>query len=65
VKESVGKSIESEQLELDGKLQKLSGEAREKVEKAKEKAEHIGEDIKENIAEKANDLIDSMKKKEK
>jgi hypothetical protein len=35
------------------------------MEETKEKAAHIGEDIKENIAEKANDLIDSMKKKDK
>jgi uncharacterized protein YjbJ (UPF0337 family) len=62
VKENIGKSIESEQLELDGKLQKLAGEAREKAEETKKKAARIGEDIKESIAEKANDLIDSVKK---
>lgn len=56
VKENIGKAIDSEQIELDGKLQKISGDA-------KEKAVQIGENIKETIAERANDLIDSLKKK--
>ena len=65
VKENLGKAIESEQLELDGKLQKLAGDAREKAKETKEKAEQLGEEIKETIAEKANDLIDSVQKKKK
>lgn len=56
VKESIGKALDSEQMELDGKLQKLAGGARER-------AAQISEDAKETIAEKANDLIDLVKKK--
>jgi uncharacterized protein YjbJ (UPF0337 family) len=65
VKENIGKTIGSEQMELDGKLQKLAGEARGKAEESKEKVLQIGADIKETIAEKANDLIDSVKKMNK
>lgn len=56
VKKNIGKAIDSEQMELDGKLQKISGEV-------KEKAVQTGKNIKETIAERANDLIDSLKKK--
>ncbi|GLC78665.1 CsbD family protein [Lacrimispora brassicae] len=65
MKENIGKAIDSEQMELDGKLQKLAGETRGKVEETKEKSVQISEDIKEAIAEKANDLIDSVKKENK
>lgn len=65
VKENIGKAIDSEQIELEGKLQKLSGEAGEKVKEAKKKAKDISEEAKEAIAEKANDLIDSLMEKEK
>jgi uncharacterized protein YjbJ (UPF0337 family) len=65
VKENIGKAIDSEQMELDGKLQKLTGETREKVEETKDKSVQFSKDIKEAITEKANDLIDSVKKKNK
>lgn len=65
VKENIGKALDSEQMELDGKLQKLASEARGKAVESKEKAVQISGDIKETIAEKTNDLIDSMTKKNK
>ncbi|MFT4107122.1 MAG: CsbD family protein [Lacrimispora sp.] len=55
IKESIGKAVESEELELKGKLQKTAGEV-------KEKTEELGKEVKEKLAEKANDLIDSLKK---
>lgn len=58
VKEHIGKAIDSEQIELEGKLQKLSGEAGEKIKEVKK-------ETKEAIAEKANDLIDSLMEKKK
>lgn len=51
-KEVAGQVINSEELELKGKLQGIKGEAAEAVEKVKEK-----------IAEKANDLIDAVQEK--
>jgi uncharacterized protein YjbJ (UPF0337 family) len=65
IKENIGKAMDSEQMELNGKLQNLAGETRGKVEEAMGKSVRISEDIKESIAEKANDLIDSMKEKNK
>jgi len=54
IKENVGKALDSEQIELEGKLQKLTGDTMEKTKK-------IGKDVKEALAEKANDFIDSIK----
>lgn len=65
MKENIGKAIDSEHMELDGKLQNLAGETRRKAEETKEKSVQIGEDIKEAISEKANDLIDSVRRKNK
>ena len=65
IKENIGKAMDSEQMELSGKLQNLAGETRGKVEDTMEKSVEISEDIKESIAEKANDLIDSVRKKNK
>lgn len=52
VKEVAGQVVNSEELELKGKLQGLKGEAAE-----------VGEKVKEKIAEKANDLIDAIQEK--
>ncbi len=52
VKEVAGHVVNSEELELKGKLQGLKGEAAE-----------VGEKVKEKIAEKANDLIDAIQEK--
>ena len=60
IKENIGKAMDSEQMELSGKLQNLAGEARGKVEETMGKSVQISEDIKESIADKANDLIDSV-----
>ncbi|WP_313294577.1 CsbD family protein [Faecalispora jeddahensis] len=49
VKEVAGQVVNSEELELKGKLQGLKGEAAE-----------VGEKVKEKIAGKANDLIDAI-----
>ena len=65
IKENIGKAMDSEQMELSGKLQNLAGETRGKVDDTMEKSVEISEDIKESIAEKANDLIDSVRKKNK
>jgi len=62
IKENIGKAIDSEQMELSGKLQNLAGETRRKVEETMGKSVQISEDIKESIAEKANDLIDSVRR---
>lgn len=65
IKENIGKAVDSEQMELSGKLQNFVGETRGKVEETMEKSVQINEDIQESIAEKANDLIDSVRKKNK
>lgn len=65
IKENIGKAMDSEQMELSGKLQNLAGETRGKVEETMEKSVQISEDIKESIAEKANNLIDSVRRKNK
>lgn len=65
IKENIGKAMDSEQMELSGKLQNLAGEARGKVEETMGKSVQISEDIKESIADKANDLIDSVRRKNK
>lgn len=52
IKEVAGQVVDSEELELKGKLQGLKGDAAE-----------IGEKVKEKIAEKANDLIDAIQEK--
>lgn len=52
VKEVAGQVVNSEELELKGKLQGLKGEVAE-----------VGEKVKEKIAEKANDLIDAIQEK--
>ena len=52
VKEVAGQVVNSEELELKGKLQGLKGEAAE-----------VGEKVKEKIAEKANDRIDAIQEK--
>lgn len=51
-KEIAGQVVNSEELELKGKLQGLKGEAID-----------VGEKVKEKIAEKANDLIDAIQEK--
>ncbi len=58
IKEGTGKIIGSEQLELEGKLQKKRGEL-------SEAASELGESLKEKASEKVNDLIDKLDKKEK
>lgn len=65
IKENIGKVMDSEQMELNGKLQNLAGETRGKVEETMGKSVQISEDIKESIADKANDLIDSVRRKNK
>lgn len=65
LKENIGKAMDYEQMELSGKLQNLAGETRGKVEDTMGKSVQISEDIKESIAEKANDLIDSVRRKNK
>lgn len=65
IKENIGKAMDSEQMELSGKLQNLAGEARGKVEETMGKSVQMSEDIKESIADKANDLIDSVRRKNK
>jgi uncharacterized protein YjbJ (UPF0337 family) len=58
IKESTGKIIGSEQLELEGKLQKKQGEIKEAV-------KELGEDLKEKASEKVNELIDKHDNKGK
>jgi uncharacterized protein YjbJ (UPF0337 family) len=58
IKESTGKIIGSQQLELEGKLQKKRGEIKDAV-------KELGEDIKEKASEKVNELIDKHDKKGK
>ncbi|WP_033167887.1 CsbD family protein [Clostridium sp. KNHs205] len=58
IKEGTGKIIGSEQLELEGKLQKKRGEL-------SEAASELGESLKEKASEKLNELIDKLDKKEK
>lgn len=65
IKENIGKALDSEQMELSGKLQNLAGETRGKLEETMGKSVQISEDIKESIADKANDLIDSVRRKNK
>lgn len=65
IKENIGKAMDSEQVELSGKLQNLAGETRGKLEETMGKSVQISEDIKESIADKANDLIDSVRRKNK
>lgn len=65
IKENIGKAMDSEQMELNGKLQNLAGETRGKLEETMGKSVQISEDIKESIADKANDLIDSVRRKNK
>lgn len=56
VKETIGRSVDSDQLELKGKVQKTKGEVSEKVSWAIENA-------KETLAESANKVIDIVKDK--
>lgn len=58
VKENAGKIIGSEQLELEGKLQRKRGEL-------SEAACDLGESLKEKASETANKIIDKLDKKEK
>jgi uncharacterized protein YjbJ (UPF0337 family) len=58
IKENTGKIIGSEQLELEGKLQKKRGEM-------KEAAKELVDDLKEKVAEKVNKHIDEYDKKGK
>lgn len=58
IKETVGKAVESEELELKGKLQKTIGET-------KEKAAELGKEATEKLAGKANDLIDKFRDEKK
>lgn len=52
IKENTGKIIDSEQLELEGKLQKKRGEAKE-----------AAKDLKDKATEKVNEFIDKHDKK--
>ncbi len=54
IKEGAGQMLGSEQLELEGKLQKKRGEL-------SEAASELGESLKEKAAEKANKFIDKHK----
>ncbi len=54
VKENVGRAVESEELELKGKLQKTAGEV-------KERSVGLGKEVKEKLAGKANRLIDDIR----
>lgn len=65
LKEGTGKIIGSEQLELEGKLQKKKGEISEAASDLGESLKEKGESIKEKASEKVNDLIDKLDKKEK
>ena len=56
IKENTGKVIGSEQLELEGKLQKKRGEL-------SEAAKEFGDDLKEKASKKINDIIDQYDKK--
>ena len=56
IKENTGKVIGSEQLELEGKLQKKRGEL-------SEAAKEFGDDLKEKASKKINDMIDKCDKK--
>ena len=63
IKENIGKAMDSEQMELSGKLQNLAGITRGKLEETMGKSIQVGEDIKESIANKTNNLIDSVSRK--
>lgn len=53
VKEETGKLTGNEELEIEGKIQQGVGKAREVV-----------EDVKDNVLDKANDIVDDMTDKE-
>lgn len=53
VKEETGKLTGNEELEIKGKIQQGVGKAREVV-----------EDVKDNVLDKANDVVDDMTDKE-
>ncbi len=53
VKEETGKLTGNEELEIKGKIQQGVGKAREVV-----------EDVKDNVLDKANDIVDDMTDKE-
>ena len=57
IKESTGKIIGSNQLELEGKLQKKRGEITESI-------SEFGENLIEKVSEKVNDLIDKFDNEE-
>lgn len=56
IKETAGKLTDSERLELEGKVERLTA-------KLSEAASEEGKAIQEKIAEKANDLLDQLDKK--
>lgn len=56
IKETAGKLTDSERLELEGKVERLTV-------KLSEAASEEGKAIQEKIAEKANDLLDQLDKK--
>lgn len=55
-KEAAGKLTGQEELELKGKLQAMGSEATQKGKK-------LGKELKETLAEKANDLLDELQDK--
>lgn len=56
VKENTGKVLESEWMEMEGKLQRKKGEMTES-------AIEFGENMKEKASAKVNDILDKMDKK--
>lgn len=53
-KEKVGQATNNEEMELKGKAQRLKGEAGEKV-----------ENVKDGVADKMNDAVDRMERKDR
>lgn len=61
IKEGAGKLMEDEQVELEGKLEKGKGEAREKLEETKDTVKEKFEKGKEKASSKINEAIDKVK----
>ncbi|KAB1438670.1 CsbD family protein [Candidatus Galacturonibacter soehngenii] len=56
IKENTGKALESEWMEMEGKLQRKKGEIADT-------ALEFGENIKEKASSKVNDILDKIDKK--
>lgn len=61
VKENIGKVTGNETLELKGKIQSTKADINKKLNK--DSIENKIDDIKENVAEKINNLVDNNNKK--